>query len=113
MNTVEYLKKGLILLLVFAVSAIAAAICVAFLVGLGGNIEVVGFTQLAFDPLITIAYMVLHYFLTRYFRIAQKLPLFIFVLVMSFTTNFIQGSLFLVFFFALLRVFKIVDVEEV
>jgi hypothetical protein len=112
MNITEILKKGGLVLIACISSAFVASLAVAFLIGVGGNIEVVGFTSLAFDPQITIAYMILHYFLSEYFYVERRLPLFLFALLLSFTTNFIQGSIFLVLFYALLRAFKLIGVEQ-
>lgn len=112
MNFIDLLKKGAIILGALIVSAFVASLAVVFLIGVGGNIEVVGFTSLAFDPQITIAYMLVHYFLSQYFEVERKLPFFIFTLLLSFTTNFIQGSLFLVLFYSILRLFKLIGVQE-
>ncbi len=80
-----------------------------WLVAIGGNIRFIG-GRFSFDPLITIAYMSVYYFITLFYQPSPKAQfyLFLFVLILSFTITFIQGSILLVFLYALLRKLKII-----
>lgn len=100
---------GLVLVLVCLMLAnLFSNFFLGFLTAMGGNISIGGFNKIEFDPLITIAYMMLFYFMTIYFQPKHQLALFLFTLFLSFTVNFIQGSIFLVVFYFLLRKFKLV-----
>lgn len=81
-----------------------------FFLTLGGNIRVVGFNEISFDPLITIAYMILYYFITLFYQPNSKAQyyLFLFTLFLSFTVNFIQGAIYLVFLYMFLRFAKLI-----
>ncbi|PIQ72854.1 hypothetical protein COY13_01060 [Candidatus Roizmanbacteria bacterium CG_4_10_14_0_2_um_filter_36_35] len=96
------------------ISLLIANIVSAFLLGvlmmIGGNISVVGLNQINFDPLITIAYILLYYSINSFYQPARKsqLFLFLFTLFLSFTVNFIQGAIFLVLVYFLLSKFKLI-----
>ncbi len=78
--------------------------------GLGGNVQVIGLNRIAFDPLISIAYMMLYYFLLMFEQPSKnsQILLFLLTLFLSFTANFIQGSVFLVVLFFLLKKLKLI-----
>jgi hypothetical protein len=80
------------------------------LLAIGGNIQSVGFNKLAFDPMITIAYMMLYYFITLFYQPPAKAQfyLFLFTLFLSFTVSFIQGAIFLVVLYFFLRKARII-----
>ncbi len=107
-NLVTVGKKLFFLVLLLILANLASTFLFSFLSVFGGNIQVIGLNQVAFDPLITMAYMMLFYFITLYFQPKHQLALFLFTLFLSFTVNFIQGSIFLVVFYFLLRKFKLV-----
>lgn len=110
MTAVKIIKNILIII----VCLIAANLISAFLLGIfmtiGGNIQVIGINELNFDPLITIAYMMLYYFLNSFYQPSGrgKYLLFIFTLFLSFTVGFLQGSIFLVFVYLFLKKLKVI-----
>lgn len=81
-----------------------------FVLSMGGNIQVVGIKKVAFDPMITIAYMVLYYLCTTFHTPTQRtrLAMIMFALILSFVINFIQGSVFFITVYYLLLKFKII-----
>jgi len=105
----DKLFKLISLILIFLLANILGALLIGFLAtttaGMGGNIAMTGFKKLLFDPIITIAYLMVFYFLTLFYQPSSKNQhkLFIFTLLLSFTLNFTQGSLLLVFLYFLLR----------
>ncbi|MDH7476320.1 MAG: hypothetical protein QHH09_02505 [Microgenomates group bacterium] len=109
-NIVEYLKKILVILLILVLANLLSSFFWGFLLTMGGNIEVIGFNSISFDPLITIAYMILFYFLSIFYQPVPKAQfyLFLFTLFLSFTVNFIQGSIYLVLIYIFLRQFRII-----
>ena len=80
---------------------------------LSTNIAVSG-TILQFDPNITIAYLILAYLLSFYYQLnrAQGYKYIILALILSYTTTFLQGSLFLVILVPIMKWLKLVTVES-
>lgn len=95
---------GPILLFLFLAN-VGSAFFIGFLSSLGGSFSSIGLSQLNFDPLITIAYVMLYYFLTLFYQpdTSSQYKLFLFTLFLSFTVSFMQGAIFLVLFYFLLR----------
>jgi len=58
------------------------------------NVIFSGLDKVSFDPLITIAYFFVYYFLTLFFQpnTQHQYYLFLLTLFISFTVNFVQGS---------------------
>lgn len=89
----------------FFISNLIASFMVGFLSGItsmaGGNIIFTGVKSISFNPIITIAYLMLFYFLLMFHRPSgnKQYGLFLLTLVISFTINFLQGSILLVVFF--------------
>jgi hypothetical protein len=69
------------------------------------NVVFSGMDKVSFDPLITIAYFLVYYFLTLFFQpnTQHQYYLFLLTLFISFTVNFVQGSFLLICLFWLLR----------
>lgn len=107
---INKIGKTLLVLVVLLTANIVSSFIFGMLLAIGGNIQIVGINKLAFDPLITIAYMMLYYFMTLFFDPAARIQLYIFLftLFLSFTVNFIQGAIFLVVLFFLLRKFELI-----
>lgn len=107
---ISTLKKIILLFVILLVANIVSSFFLGMLLTIGGNIQAVGFNKLAFDPMITIAYMMLYYFITLFFQPSARaqLYLFLFTLFLSFTVSFIQGALYLVVLYFLLRKAKII-----
>ncbi len=101
-------KIGLIGIALFVANFISQFF-LGFLTGIGGNIKIVGLSSIAFDPLITIAYILLYYFITLFYQPQPKNQyyLFLFTLFLSFTVNFIQGSVLLVALYFILSKFRL------
>lgn len=106
------LKTIILIVVSLIVSTLVSSFVLGLLLAFGGNIQVVGagLNNLAFDPMITIAYMILFYFVTLFFQPRPKtqLYLFIFTLFLSFTVSFIQGSVYMLVFYFLLRKLNII-----
>lgn len=103
----KIVKNIILIFVALLISTFVSSFALGILLTIGGNIQVVGagLNNLAFDPMITIAYMLLFYFVTLFFQPKAKsqLFLFIFTLFLSFTVTFIQGSVYLLTFYFLLR----------
>ncbi|PJE60932.1 hypothetical protein COU86_01735 [Candidatus Roizmanbacteria bacterium CG10_big_fil_rev_8_21_14_0_10_36_26] len=110
MNTVSIIKKIAIIILCLFLAGLVAAFFQGFLGNIGGNITLIGFGKLSFDPLITIAYIMVNYFISLFYQPAPKTQYYLFLLTifLSFTKEFIQGSVILIFFYFFLRKFKII-----
>lgn len=101
----KFIANCIFILIGLVTANIASGFLFGILLSIGGNIKQLGVDKLAFDPVITIAYMILYYCIIQIFvpsRTAQ-LYLFLLTLFLSFVANFIQGGLFLIVFCMLLR----------
>jgi len=103
------IKKILFIALAIFLANFAGQFFQGFLMGIGGNIKLIGLSNVAFDPLITIAYLMLFYFITLFYQPHPKSQylLFLLTLFLSFTVNFIQGSILLVVLYFLLSKFQL------
>jgi len=110
MKAVLMVKKIAIILLCFLLASFVAAFFQGFLMSIGGNITLVGFNKLSFDPLITIAYIMLYFFVNYFYQPAQKDQYYLFLLTvfLSFTKDFIQGSVIIISLYFFLRKFKVI-----
>jgi len=106
------LKNIILVGVTLIISTFVSSFMLGILLTMGGNIQVVGagLNNLAFDPMITIAYMMLFYFVTLFFqpRAKTQLYLFLFTLFLSFTVTFIQGAVFMLTFYFILRKVNII-----
>lgn len=104
------IKKLVLIFIVLFVANLIASFFFGMLLTIGGNIQSVGFNKLAFDPMITIAYMILYYFITLFYQPHSKAQfyLFLFVLFLSFTVSFMQGAIYMVVLYFLLRKFNLI-----
>lgn len=102
-------KKVFLIIITLLIANIISAFLLGMLTMIGGNITFVGLNKISFDPLITIAYFILYYFINSFYQSGGKsqLYLFLFTLFLSFTVNFIQGAIFLVVVYFLLNKFKL------
>ncbi|SRR3989339_554208 len=108
-NLVRIAMTAGLIFIFYIIANFGSAFLVGVLTQIGGNIKLVGI-QLSFDPLITIAYLMLFYFNTLFYQPSPKAQhaLFLFTLFLSFTVSFIQGSIFLSIFYWLLKKAKII-----
>jgi hypothetical protein len=94
-------------LIFFLIANLVAAFIIGMITGLtsvsGSNIVFSGMNSVQFNPLITIAYLMLFYFLLMFHRPNQnsQYGLFLLTILLSFMMNFLQGSILLVVFFFL------------
>ncbi len=74
------------------------------------NIQLSGVTTL-FDPLITIAYLAIFFSVSHYYSLTRKQAYYylLLALFLSFTINFVEGSLILVFLAPVLRKLKLIE----
>ncbi|PIR99123.1 hypothetical protein COT87_01140 [Candidatus Collierbacteria bacterium CG10_big_fil_rev_8_21_14_0_10_44_9] len=81
-----------------------------FISAFSNNIESGAFT-IIFDSQITIAYLIMYYSLAHFYKFSerQNYLLFVTTLLLSFTTNFIQGALTLLILPPLLKKFKLIE----
>jgi hypothetical protein len=86
--------KILALLVISVLVYLGAAVATGFISAFSNNIETSTF-NLIFDSQITIAYLLMYYSLSHFNKFSenQNYWLFVITLLLSFTTNFIQGAL--------------------
>jgi hypothetical protein len=106
----DKIKKIILVILSLLIANIVSAFSLGVIMVISGNINIIGLNKINFDPLITIAYILLYYFLSSFFHSEGRFHfyLFLFTLFLSFTVNFIQGAIFLVVFYLLLSKFKLI-----
>lgn len=114
MNPVlKNLGKALLILAIFLVANFISSFLTGVFTLAGGNISIIGLNQIAFDPALTIAYIILFYFIVHFYNLTQRAMywIFLFTLFLSFTVNFIQGAILLVILPPLLKRFKLITTE--
>ena len=107
---IKSLKPLFIFLITIATLALSL-ILASLIASMSSNVQLSGL-QAYFDPQITIAYLFVGY-LTGYFHNLtknQQKNLFIFALLLSYTTDFIQGSLTLILIIPILKKLKLIEV---
>ena len=100
-SLISGLKKLFVYLFFLLLAIFITAFLVGFLSALSTNIQVSGVTgALAFDPLITIAYIIVFHYAAHFAQLPRKASVnfFLLTLFLSFTTNFVPGSIFLLTF---------------
>lgn len=107
----EKLKAGLKFvggLILTILIYLGAAVATGFISAFSNNIDTGAFT-IVFDSQITIAYLLMYYSLSHFYKPSEKQSYWLFVatLLLSFTTNFIQGALTLLVLPPLLRKFRL------
>lgn len=105
------LKSIVLFVIIFIVANFLAGLGAGILAGFGGNVALIGLNSLSFDPLITIAYIVLFHYVSHYLELPRSAayPTFLFTLFLSFAMNFIQGSLLLILLLTLLKRFRVIS----
>jgi hypothetical protein len=85
------------MIVVMGVVGLISAVLAGVVLALSGNATIANF-QINFDPQITIAYLLVNFFVSRYYLLTQKQSynFFVLSLLMSFVVTFIQGALFLI-----------------
>ena len=96
--------KVLGILVLFVLIYLGAAVLTGFISAFSTNIDTSTFS-IVFDSQITIAYLLMYYSLSSFNKLtsSQNYVLFVVTLLLSFTTNFIQGALTLLILPPLLK----------
>lgn len=102
--------KPVFIILVTAILYILTIVLSTFIAGFSENIDQINFTT-SFDPLITIAYILVFYSVSFYYSLTknQAYNYLLLSLFLSFTINFVEGAMILVFLAPLLRKLKLID----
>lgn len=110
LNIKELLKKTLFFIVAIFLANIISSFVVGFLTGFGeSNAQYVKMGRLIFDPLTTICYLMLFYFLNLAYHTQKEVnyPLFLLSLYLSFIVSFVQGAIFLIVVFFILKKFRV------
>jgi len=96
--------KVLALVVLSVLVYLGAAVATGFISAFSNNIQTSSFA-IIFDSQITIAYLLVYYSLASFYKMSssQNYVLFVVTLLLSFTTNFIQGAFTLLILPPLLR----------
>lgn len=115
MERLKSLKNFFLVIVLLILAGFVSAFLGGAISVLGGNVELVGLSSITFDPLLTIAYIVLYYYLSKFYEVAGRAAywLFIFTVLLSFTVNFIQGAILLILFFAGLKRLKVIGASPI
>lgn len=102
--------KPLGIILVFFLLYFLTIFASGLLSSFSENIQLSGVSTL-FDPLITIAYILVFYSVSHYYSLTKKQAYYylLLALFLSFTINFVEGSLVLVFLAPVLRKLKLIE----
>lgn len=103
------LKPLFIILTAFALY-ILTIVLGTFIASFSENIDQLNFTT-TFDPIITIAYILVFYSVSFYYSLTKKQAYnyLLLALFLSFTINFVEGAMILVFLAPLLRKLKLIE----
>lgn len=96
--------RFLALVVISVLVYLGMAVATGFISAFSNNIETSTFA-IIFDSQITIAYILVYYSLASFYKLtsSQNYILFVITLLLSFTTNFIQGALTLLILPPLLK----------
>lgn len=96
--------KVLALIILSVIVYLGSAVATGFISAFSTNIETSTFS-LIFDSQITIAYLLMYYSLSHFNKFSenQNYVMFVITLLLSFTTNFIQGAITLLILPPLLK----------
>lgn len=97
-------------IIVFVLVYLGAAVATGFISAFSNNIETSSFA-IIFDSQITIAYLLTYYSLAHFYKMTerQNYLLFVATLLLSFTTNYIQGTISLLILLPILRKLKLIE----
>ncbi len=109
----KYLKPLAIVvvtILLYVLTVVASTLLSNF----SENISLAGVKTL-FDPLITTAYILVFYSVSHYYSLTKKQAYnyLLLALFLSFTINFVEGSMILVFLAPALRKLKLIETPEI
>lgn len=105
--------KSFFILLIMILVYLGAAVATGFISALSNNVETSNF-NIIFDSQITIAYLLMYYSLSHFYKATetQNYLLFVVSLFLSFTTNFIQGAITLLVVPPLLKKLGLIKSNE-
>ena len=109
-SKLKTLGKSLGVLILTILVYLGAAVATGFISAFSNNIETSSFA-IIFDSQITIAYLLTYYSLAHFYKMTerQNYLLFVTTLLLSFTTNYIQGTIALLILLPLLRKLKLIE----
>ena len=109
-NKLKSALKVIGILILFVLIYLGSAVATGFISAFSNNIETSTFA-IIFDSQITIAYLLMYYSLSHFNKLTENQNYFLFVvtLLLSFTTNFIQGALTLLILPPLLKKLKLIQ----
>lgn len=102
--------RFLLLIIVSVLVYLLSAVLTGVISALSANIDVTAIS-IIFDSQITIAYIMVYYSTNHFYKFTNKQTYlyFLFTLLMSFTTNFIQGSIVMLALPPLLKRLKLIS----
>ena len=105
--------RFLLLLVVSVLVYLGSAILAGVISAISTNIDVTAIS-IIFDPQITIAYILVYYSTNHFYKFTsrQTYLYLLFTLLLSFTTNFIQGSIVMLALPPLLKKLKLISTPE-
>ena len=94
LSKIKPVLRALGVIILFVLVYLGSAVATGFISAFSNNIETSSF-NIIFDSQITIAYLLMYYSLSHFnkFSEGQNYVLFVATLLLSFTTNFIQGAI--------------------
>lgn len=109
-SKIKPVLKVLGILILFVLIYLGSAVLTGFISAFSNNIETSTFA-IIFDSQITIAYILVYYSLASFYKMSsnQNYILFVVTLLLSFTTNFIQGAITLLILPPLLKKLKLIQ----
>ena len=104
LSKIKPVLRALGVIILFVLVYLGSAVATGFISAFSNNIETSSF-NIIFDSQITIAYLLMYYSLSHFnkFSEGQNYVLFVATLLLSFTTNFIQGAITLLILPPLLK----------
>lgn len=109
-SKLKTIGKGLAILILTILVYLGAAVATGFISAFSNNIETSSFA-IIFDSQITIAYLLTYYSLAHFYKMTERQNYLMFVttLLLSFTTNYIQGTIALLILLPLLRKLNLIE----
>ena len=106
---INKITKPVLITLITITVGFLSAIISSILTGVSSTIQISGL-QTVFNPLITIAYLLIGYLISYFNALTKKqqYKLFIFSLLLSFTIDFINGAILLIILIPLLKKLKLI-----
>jgi len=106
------LGKSLLILLLAVLLYLLAAVLAGAVSALSTNVDMTS-VAIIFDPQLTIAYLLIYFATNHFYRFSSRgsYSYLILAIALSFTTNFIQGVIFMLILPPLLRKLKLLPLS--